>query len=124
MSTKYLIERDVSGTSNGTGFGMPFCEDGQAGLLAQNVAQSITVPSNYPNWLAVITISPTSNVYVNGLGTAAVPGGSFAASTTEIIPSIGIGRFVKKGQALSFITPDSGGAHVTVKFYPSGYYQN
>lgn len=124
MSTKYLIERDISGTTNGTGFGMPFAQDGESALLAATVEQHIVVPSNYPCWIAVITCSYGATVFVNGITTAVVPAGAFSASSAEIVPPGGMARFVIAGQTLSFITADVAGAKVTVKYLIGNRYQN
>jgi hypothetical protein len=63
-------------------------------------------------------------VYVDGITTAVVPSGSLAATTMEIIPDIGLIRYVKAGQTLSFITADTGGSTLTVKLYAADLYTN
>jgi hypothetical protein len=124
MSTLYAIQRDITGTNNSLGAGIPCALNGEVAALAANTEQHFTVPSNYPNWMVVIAISYGSTVYFDGIGTAAVPSGSFAASTTEIVPITGLIRYVKAGQVLSFITADSGGAHITIKLYTANLYTN
>ncbi len=124
MSTGYLINRDISGISNGTSANLPFALDGEAALLAAGTAQSITVPNSQRSWMAVIAIQYGKTVYVDGITTAVFPASSFAASTAEIIPEIGLLRYVNAGQTLSFITDDTGGATVTVKFYAANLYTN
>lgn len=124
MSTGYLINRDISGISNGTSANLPFALDGQVALLAAGTAQSITVPLNDRYWMAVIVPQYGKTVYVDGINAAVFPSGAFSASTAEIIPSFGLVRYVAAGQTLSFITDDTGGATVTVKFYATNLYTN
>lgn len=124
MSTQYQISRDISGATCGTNSALPFAVNGFDGALAANVAQSVTVPGNYKHWIAVIGIQANTTVYIDGITTAAVPSGVFAASTVEIIPVIGLTREVIAGQTLSFITAEASGAIVTVKFYVKDLYAN
>lgn len=111
MSTKFNLTKDVAGYN---GFGIRFADDGYKGVLAVGVAQSVTVPSNYPNWVAVFSYTPGSNIWVDGTTTAVAPTGAFAATTADLNPSA---RFVTKGQTLSFITSDTTSPQVKVSFY-------
>jgi len=124
MSTPYLINRDLSGITNCTNANVSFSETGESALLAANTAQSITVPSKDRNYIAVIAPQYGKTIYADGITTAVVPSGSFSASTSEIVPSIGLSRYVNAGQTLSFITGDTGGATITVKFYAANLYTN
>ena len=112
--TKFNMLRDGNANPSVNGFGNTFSNTGYAALLATSVAQSVTVPITAQNWLAVFTYSAGSTVFVNGITTASVPGGAFAANTSEINPA---GKWVKAGQTLSFITADTNGARVTVNFF-------
>lgn len=118
MSTKFNLTRDINGYN---GFGLPFSLDGQTGVLAANVEQHITVPDNYPHWIAIFSYTPGANVWVDGITTAAIPGGAFSASTAELNP---VARSVDAGQSLSFITGDSTSPFVSVKFLVSPPYGN
>jgi len=109
-STKFLMTRDINGYN---GFGIPFSYDGFATSLAANVAQSVTVPSNYEYWIAIFSYTPGSNIWVDGTTTAAVPGAAFASTTARLNPSA---RQVKKGQVISFITSDVTVPWVNVEF--------
>lgn len=124
MATPFLYTRDNSGTTNGTNANLACSVDGKAALLAANTVQSITVPVANAYYVAVIAIQYGKTVYFDGINTAAVPAGAFATSTAEIIPEIGLSRYVKAGQTLSFITADTGGATITVKFYAANTYNN
>lgn len=111
MTTKFNMTRDVAGYN---GFGVKFADDGFSGVLANGVAQSVTVPSTYPNWIAVFSYTPGSNIWVDGTNTASVPGGAFSATTSDLNPSA---RQVSAGQVLSFKTTDTTSPQVKVSFY-------
>jgi len=110
MSTKFNMTRDVAGYN---GFGIPFAEDGYSMVLAAGVAQSVTVPDNYPNWIAIFGYTPGATVWVNGITTAVAPTGAASATTAKLNPSA---RYVKAGDIISFITSDVAGAMAYVEF--------
>jgi|ERR1700761_1866882 len=120
MATKFNLSRDINGFN---GFGVPFSDTLYATNLTTGAAQSLAVPLvmgmggngiyNGPEYIAIFSFEPGSNVWVSNGGTAATPGSSFALSTSELNPAA---RFVKGGDILSFITPDSS-AYVGVAFY-------
>ena len=111
MSTKFLMTRDLSGTN---GFGIMPSTDIQATSLAANAAQSITVPSNYKNWIAIISYTPGANIWARfDGGTAAVAGSSFAAVKSVLNPAA---RALTAGQTISFITADTTNPYVCVEF--------
>lgn len=118
ISTKFSMARDVNGYN---GFGIAFSEDGQATSLAANTEQHFVVPSNYPNWIAIFSYTPGSNIWVDGITTAVVPNTSFAATTAELNPSA---RSVKAGQTLSFISADTTTPWVSVKLLVVNPYVN
>ena len=111
MPTKLNLTRDVAGYN---AFGLVPSLDSYAGVLAATVAQTITVPSEYPNYLAVFSFTPGANVFVNFVTTAVTPPGAIGANLNELNPA---GRKVSKGSTISFITPDAAGAYVSVLFY-------
>jgi len=122
MSTKYNVIRDINGTVAGiNGFGLQPSYDIQNGLLAATVAQSITVPDNYPKWIAIFSYQSGKNVFVDTTTTAAVPAGAFAAATSILNPPA---LQVKAGDTISLITNDVGGALVSVQFQVIQNYQN
>lgn len=110
MSTKFVLTRDINGFN---GFGLAFAQDGYSGVLVADAEQHVTVPDSYPWWIAIFSFTPGSNVWVDGITTAVVPSGSFSASTAELNPTA---RYVKAGDRMSFITSDTAGAEVGVKF--------
>jgi hypothetical protein len=105
------MTKDVAGYN---GFGLVPSSDSYAGLLAMGVADSVTVPSQYPRYLAVFSFTPGSNVWVDVLTTAAAPAGAISATSAELNPAA---RLVQKNQTISFITQDTAGAYVSVLFY-------
>ncbi len=111
MPTKFNMTKDVAGYN---GFGVQPCLDQQSGVLAANVAQSITVPSEYPAYIAVLSYTPGANVWVDCVTTAAAPTGAFAATTACLNPT---GLRVLKGTTMSFITADAAGSYVSVRFF-------
>src|SRR3990167_17922 len=111
MATKLNLTRDVAGFN---AFGLVPSTDSYAGVLAATVAQTITVPSAYPAYLAVLSYTPGANVWVNFVTTAVTPPGAIGADLNELNPA---GRRVLKGTTISFITPDAAGAYVSVLFY-------
>lgn len=112
MSTKYDFMRDINGYAEGQG--LPFAQDGFAATLATNTEQHITVPSNFPNWVAEFYYTDDVDIWVDGITTAVVPSGAFTASTVERCPKY---KYVKAGQVLSFITSATTTPAVAVKFY-------
>lgn len=118
MSTKYNYARDVSGAYQ---FALPIPYDNYAGHLAANTAQSITVPANYPYWVAIIKTDKAMNIWVDNTTTAVVPNSSFALSTAQCNPQE---VYVKGGSTLSIITDTSGGGNLSVSFYVTNFYVN
>jgi hypothetical protein len=111
MSTKFNMTRDINGYN---GFGILPTYDIQSTSLADSVAQSITVPSNFQNWIAIITYSPGSSIFVDFTGVdAAAPSTAFASATASLNPSA---RQVSAGQSISFITTDADSPYVCVEF--------
>ena len=111
ISTKFNMTRDIAGYN---GFGVMFPQDGESAVLANGVEQHITVPKNYPNWLAVFSYTPGANIWVDGTTTAVAPSGAFSATTAELNPSA---RFVTAGQVISFITSDTTSPMVKCSFF-------
>lgn len=122
MSTKYNVIRDINGSVAGiNGYGIQPSYDVQNGLLAATVAQNITVPENYPKWIAIFNYQIGKNVFVDVTTTAAVPAGAFASATSLLNPTA---LQVKAGDTISLITNDVGGAIVSVQFQIIQNYQN
>ncbi len=101
MATKFNMTRDINGYN---GFGLQFTDIAYATSLSANAEQHFTVPElSYELYLAIFSFDPGTRVWVSNGDTAAVPAGSFAATTSELNPTA---RQVKAGDILSFISPD------------------
>lgn len=114
MATLFSMIRDINGYN---GFGLPFTDTGTSTTLAADVEQTLTVLANpdaiYKRYLAIFSYQVGTNVFVNLNATAAVPGSSFVATTTELNPTA---RVVVPGDVLHFITHDTN-AYVQVSYY-------
>ncbi len=95
------MSRDINGYN---GFGRFPTYDIQSTSLAQGVAQSITVPSNFQNWLAIFSYTPGSNIWISTTGTAAAASTSFASGISMLNPSA---LQLSAGMVISCITADS-----------------
>jgi len=118
MSTKFNMTKDIAGYN---GFGIPFSLDGQSMILTAAVAQSVTVPLNYPFWIAIFSYTPGSSIWVDGITTAVAPTGAASATTARLNPSA---RYVRGGQTISFITSDVTLPMVGVEFLVINPYEN
>lgn len=119
MSTKLSMTRDINSYN---AFGILPTYDIQRTSLTANVAQSITVPSNYANWIAIFTYTPGSNIWVDFSGaTATVAGSSFASGTAVLNPSA---RQVKAGGTISVITADGTSPFVCIELQVIQPYSN
>jgi hypothetical protein len=112
--TKFAMTRDINGYN---GFGLEFTTDNARTTLAANVEQTLAVPTRFKQYLALFSISPGSNVFVNLNATAVIPGGTFDADLSELLP---VGRTVNAADVLHFITADTTNPYVNVQFYGLG----
>ena len=103
------MTRDVNGYN---GFGRFPSYDIQSTYLAANAAQSITIPSNFQNWIAILSYTPGSNIWVSSTGTAAVAGSSFSSGISALNPSA---FQLSAGMTLSFITSDTTNPFVCIE---------
>lgn len=111
MSTQLNFGRDVQGFN---AFAPEFGTNKWSATIVADADASITVPANYPNWIAVFSFQPGTNVWVANNTTATVPVGStFDTTSSELNPSA---RWVHAGDVLSFIT-DNVSADVGVSLY-------
>ncbi len=83
--------------------------------LLAGVAQTFTVPVSALYWVAVFSFDPGSTVFFAHNTTAALPGSSVTASTSELNP---VSWLVKSGDTISAITNDTSD-YVEIKFYVS-----
>lgn len=121
MPTPFSMVRDINGYN---GFGLQFSLDKYSATLAQTTDTTLTVPSTGPfgtgqsttvaRFIAIFSYQPGATVWVANNATAAVPvAASFGAVSSELLPTA---RYVKAGDVLHFITPDTT-AQVGVTFY-------
>jgi len=110
MSVQFNSFRDQAGNA---AYAPQFTSDNYNVQLAESIAQSLTVPSNFNQWVAVFSFDPGLRIFVANNTTATVPGSSFAQSASQLNPGA---RVVNAGDVLSFITPDVS-AFITVSFY-------
>lgn len=121
MPTPFSMTRDINGYN---GFGLQFSLDKYSATLVQSTDTTLAVPVSGPfgsgqsttvaRFIAIFSYQPGATVWVANNATAAVPAGaSFAAVSSELLPTA---RYVKAGDVLHFITPDTS-AQVGVTFY-------
>jgi hypothetical protein len=110
-ATKFSMTRDINGYN---GFGLPFALQGDCFTLAANVAQSVTVPSDYPYWIAIMKFTPGSSVWAALNTTAVLPTGVVVANASELNAAP---KLVKAGETISFITAETTFPAVSVLYY-------
>lgn len=113
MSTKYNLVADINGRSFD---GVLPSVDIEGAVMAENIAQFFTVPSEFRNWIAIITASPASNIFVSFTTTAAVYSGAVASVSSVLLPPHGISRQVVAGQSISVITSDTTTPRVCIEY--------
>lgn len=110
QSTKFSMTRDINGYN---GFGLMPAYDKFSTTLLANTPQTFTVPNNFGRWLAIFMIEPGDSIWCALNDTAALPGGSVAATTSELNPTA---WEVLGGSTISIITADTSD-YVGIKFY-------
>lgn len=96
---------------NGT---VPFSDVCEQFTLAATVAQTYTAPGTLTDiYQVTFSISEISNVFVCKNGTATIPASGMSSSVPyeERNP---LKRYIRGGETLSLITPDTGGAYVGI----------
>lgn len=107
MTTQLAFGRDYQGYSADA---PDFSTNIQTVVLASGGAKTLTIPSNYKNWIMYIQVQPGGWCWVSRNGTAAIPSGSgsFATSVSEM--AAGTVQFRKKvfaADIISFVTPNT-----------------
>ena len=117
MTTKLLFERDVQGLNS---YAPSFSTNLYSATIAATTDTTLTVPSNYTNWVAFISVEAGKLVWMALNQAAASPAGAtFAASTSELISSnfqYPPARHVQAGDVLHFYS-QSGTANISVALY-------
>lgn len=87
--------------------------------LVTGVASSITIPSDFPEYIVIINNQQSTNIWcdLSGATAVAATSGTLVAGTAELIPvEYMFGRLVPAGTNLSLIT-DTATAEVSVLIY-------
>lgn len=94
--------------------------DKYSATIAATTDTTLTVPSNFKNWIAYFSVEPAKSVWLAVNATAAAPAGAtFAATTSELLTTntqLPTARLVNAGDVLHFFS-QSGTANVGVIFY-------
>lgn len=110
MTTKLNIIRDISGVPSYT---LPQSNVCYTALLAANVEQHVVAPLDAPRYMVRIGISNGADVMVAVNDTAAIPGGAFSASDSELNIAQ---TYVEAGGTVSVISPTDD-VIVSIAFY-------
>ena len=112
MTTKLNFQRDVQGYNS---FAAPVSTDKYSATLASGGNATVTVPSNFNNWVVSFSYQPGSNVWVAYNTTATVPAGAtFAATSSELLPG---SRAVEKATTINLLNNSAGAADIGIIFY-------
>lgn len=98
MTTKLVFGRDAQGYN---AYAPQFADDKWQVTLQGGTAQSITIPSNFQNWIVAFNYQGGTNVWVARNTTATLPTNTVAKSASELNPGQ---RAVQAGDTISFIT--------------------
>lgn len=109
-TTKLAMTRDINGFNT---FGLIPSTIKYNTTLAAGVAQTFTTPSDQASYLAIFSMEPGASVWCALNTTAALPGGSVAATSSELNPT---SWQVSSGDTISVISPNTT-AEIGVKFY-------
>lgn len=110
MATKFSMVRDINGYNS---FALPYSDTNYNMLLAANVAQTVTMPTDNAKYLVVFSFESGSNVWTAPNTTAVIPSGAAAAGVSQLNPTV---RIMSSGDTLSLIT-NATTAHVGVSIY-------
>ena len=99
-TTKLQIIPDINGKPTYT---LPQSNVIYTGVLAANVAQSVTAPTDASRYMVRIGVSNGADVLVSVNGAATVPSSTIATSTTEVNIAQ---TYVTSGGTVSVITPE------------------
>lgn len=112
MTTLLNFARDVQGYNS---FASSYSTDKFSATLTAGSNSTITVPSNYSNWVVSFSFQPGSNIWVAYNTSAAVPSGAtFASSNSELLPGA---RSLTKGTTINFLNNGTAAADVGVIMY-------
>ena len=112
MSTLLNFQSDIKGFNS---FAAPLSTDKYSATLAAAGNSTVTVPSNYENWVVSFSFQPGADVWVAYNTSAAAPVGStFASTTSELLPG---SRAILKGTTINCYNNGAGVADVGIILY-------
>ena len=109
-TTQLAMTRDINGYNT---FGLVPSTKKFNTTLAVGVAQTFTTPSDSSSYLAIFSMEPGASIWCALNTTAVLPGGSVAATSSELNPT---SWEVQAGDTISVISPNTT-AEIGVKFY-------
>lgn len=105
MSTQLIFARDAQGYN---AYAPKIPVDMYTATLEANTATSLTVPSNFSEWVMYVRVQPDGWCWVSKSTASAPASGLLVASNSELIcGTIEYRRAVKAGDVLNFITSNA-----------------
>jgi hypothetical protein len=112
MTTLLNFGSDIKGYNS---FAAPISTDKFSATIAAAGNATLTVPSNYENWIVSFSFQPGSDVWVAYNTTAGAPAGAtFASTVSELLPG---SRAVLKGTTINCYNNGAGNADIGVIMY-------
>jgi hypothetical protein len=112
MSIFLNFGRDVQGYN---AYAPQLSKDMYSAAIASGASQSITVPSNFTNWIAVFSFQPGSDIWVSVNHTATPPAGATFASTNSMLLPAQLS--VQAGNTISCFNNSGSGQDVGIALY-------
>lgn len=112
MSVKLNFQRDTQGYN---AYAPQQASDKYSATIAAGGHATVTVPSNFQNWIAAFSYAAGGDFWVSVGGTAAAPAGAtFASTTSQLNPGA---LSVQKAQVIDVLNNGAGSSDVGVVFY-------
>lgn len=112
MTVKLNFGRDIQGYN---AYAPMQSTDKYSATLAAGGHATVTVPSNFQNWIAAFSYQAAGDMWVSVGGTAAGPAGAtFASTTSQLQPGA---LSVQAAQVIDIKNNGSGSSDVGVVFY-------
>lgn len=112
MSVKLNFGRDIQGYN---AYAPAQSTDMYSATLAAGVSSTLTVPSNFQNWIAAFFYQAAGDMWVSVGHTASGPAGAtFASTTSQLQPGA---LSVQAGQVISIKNNGTGSSDVGVALY-------
>ena len=110
MTTQMITIRDLNSVPI---YADLFSDTKYAGVLSENIPQSITVPNDANQYVAIFSIAPGADLWVACNSTAVVPTGTVSLTNSEQLKST---KLVNANDVISIVSPNDG-ATFGVVFY-------